>query len=111
MASTHPPLPPKSLRPRSSHALLTPPLGMSSAAASSSGAGPRVYEEGQDPKELFDLYEPPTPEQKAGAKVTALRPLGRRKARALVHAEGDWHRWVGGFCGFGVLWFGIVGRV
>lgn len=49
----------------------------------------------QDPKELFDLYEPPTPEEKAGAMVTKLRPAGRRKARALVHAEGDWHRSVG----------------
>lgn len=46
----------------------------------------------QDPKEMFDLYEPPTPEERAGAKVTQLRPSGLRKARAKVHAEGDWHR-------------------
>ena len=51
-----------------------------------------MYEEGQDPGEQFDLYEPPTPEEKAGTKVTQLRPLGVRKARARVHAEGDWHR-------------------
>lgn len=70
---------------------------------SAAASGPRVYEEGQDPKELFDLYEPPTPEEKAGAKVTQLRPAGRRKARALVHAEGDWHRWVLGWV-FGVGW-------
>ncbi len=41
---------------------------------------------------MFDLYEPPTPEERAGAKVTQMRPLGERKARARVHAEGDWHR-------------------
>jgi isopentenyldiphosphate isomerase len=42
----------------------------------------------QDERELFDLYAPD------GA------PLGRSKARALVHRDGDWHRslhiWVWG---------------
>jgi isopentenyldiphosphate isomerase len=41
---------------------------------------------------MFDLYEEPTSEERAGAPVArALRPMGR-KARSKVHAEGDWHR-------------------
>ncbi|APR81711.1 Putative Nudix hydrolase YfcD [Minicystis rosea] len=43
----------------------------------------------QDPSELFDLYD------RDG------NPLGRAKARSLVHRDGDWHRsihiWVWGF--------------
>jgi len=46
----------------------------------------------KDPKELFDLFEPPTPEEIAGAKVEKIRPSGQKKIRSLVHAEGDWHR-------------------
>lgn len=45
----------------------------------------------QDPEERFDLYT------REGA------PLGRSKARALVHRDGDWHRslhiWVWGILG------------
>src|SRR3954469_2867720 len=34
----------------------------------------------QNPDELFDLY------------TSEGEPLGRTKARALVHRDGDWHR-------------------
>lgn len=41
---------------------------------------------------MFDIFEAPTPEQIAGAKVDKLPPVKGQKKRALVHAEGDWHR-------------------
>ena len=47
----------------------------------------------QNPKELFDLYEAPTPEEQAGAKVAKPKPMGKTMIRSKVHAEGHWHRY------------------
>lgn len=53
-----------------------------------------IYIYVQDPSEVFDIFEAPTPEQIAGAKVDKLPPVKGQKKRSLVHAEGDWHRYV-----------------
>ncbi|CAN0134816.1 unnamed protein product [Ectocarpus sp. 6 AP-2014] len=48
-------------------------------------------EVGQDSGEMFDVFLPPE-----GGSLSVLseppRPAGFRKARGLVHADGDWHR-------------------
>ena len=44
---------------------------------------------GQDLSELFDLYEAPQP---SAAEFNGQPiPLGEKKARKLVHRDGDWH--------------------
>lgn len=60
--------------------------GSSRLGVSSTSSTPPV---GQDSGELFDVYLPP-------ASLSVLneppKPAGFTKPRALVHAEGDWHR-------------------
>jgi hypothetical protein len=45
--------------------------------------------EGQDLKELFDVYEAPGEEFK---KTGVPKKMGHNKERGKVHADGDWHR-------------------
>lgn len=45
--------------------------------------------EGQDLKELFDVYEAPGEEFK---KTGVPKKMGHNKERGRVHADGDWHR-------------------
>lgn len=67
--------------------------GKESGAASllSSSAAVGDVEVGQDSGEMFDVFLPPE-----GGSLSVLseppRPAGFRKARGLVHADGDWHR-------------------
>lgn len=63
-----------------------------SAAANSSGStdNPHALQFSQDANEMFDVMEPP-PETFDMYKDRPV-PTGRRKARALVHKDGDWHR-------------------
>ena len=45
--------------------------------------------EGQDLKELFDVYKAPDEEF---AKTGIPRKAGYNKERGRVHGDGDWHR-------------------
>lgn len=45
--------------------------------------------DGQDLKELFDVYEPPDEEFR---RTGVPRKKGHNKERGRVHADGDWHR-------------------
>lgn len=46
---------------------------------------------GQDSGEMFDVFLAP-PEGILSVLSEPPRPAGFRKARGLVHADGDWHR-------------------
>ena len=59
--------------------------------ASSGGVNPRALAEAQRADEMFEVMRPPPSD---GFDVDRDRPTptGERKARGLVHADGDWHR-------------------
>ena len=59
--------------------------------ASSGGVNPRARAEAQRADEMFEVMRPPPSD---GFDVDRDRPTptGERKARGLVHADGDWHR-------------------
>lgn len=63
-----------------------------SSMSSSSTAGEVEVEMGQDSGEMFDVFEPPPEGVALSALTEPPRPAGFRKARGLVHADGDWHR-------------------
>ena len=46
---------------------------------------------GQDSGEMFDVFLAP-PDGMLSVLTEPPRPAGFRKARGLVHADGDWHR-------------------
>ncbi|CAN0095403.1 unnamed protein product [Pylaiella littoralis] len=56
---------------------------------SSAAAGEVEVEMGQDSGEMFDVFLGP---ESLSRLTEPPRPAGFRKARGLVHADGDWHR-------------------
>jgi isopentenyldiphosphate isomerase len=50
------------------------------------------FPEGQDLSEQFALYHPPERAEEPLPAAVRPQPLGIRKARGLVHRDGDWHR-------------------
>lgn len=65
--------------------------GPSSLPCSSADAEVEV-EMGQDSGEMFDVFEPPPEGVPLSSLTEPPTPAGFRKARGLVHADGDWHR-------------------
>eukprot|EP00903_Cladosiphon_okamuranus_P015063 g13936.t1 len=65
--------------------------GGESSLSSSAAAGGVEVEMGQDSGEMFDVFLAP-PDGVLSVLTEPPRPAGFRKARGLVHADGDWHR-------------------